>query len=139
MAESDDRLNVSEPPDELDDFADEDLSEEQDSEGEEGSEDEQDEEGLPSESDAGQPGSHGMPMKVGGFTVHSFGFIPEHSAGFHNASAIVPVGYAVSRPYYSMVDPHRVCMYLCRVLANGSVPQVFFFFCHLSAFVWPAL
>jgi hypothetical protein len=42
---------------------------------------------------------------------------------YHNERYIYPVGYTVSREYFSMKDPEKVVTYTCTVRDGGLVPQ----------------
>lgn len=47
--------------------------------------------------------------------------------GFHDGSAIYPVGYCSTRVYASMKCPAQKCLYTCQIKDGGAQPQVFLF------------
>ncbi|XP_049634319.1 transforming growth factor beta regulator 1 [Suncus etruscus] len=64
-----------------------------------------------------------FPIGLGGLTVYSLGEIITDRPGFHDESAIYPVGYCSTRVYDSMKHPDQKCLYTCQVKDGGMLPQ----------------
>nr|XP_006209897.1 transforming growth factor beta regulator 1 isoform X1 [Vicugna pacos] len=64
-----------------------------------------------------------FPIGLGGLTVYSLGEIITDRPGFHDESAIYPVGYCSTRTYASMKCPDQECLYTCQIKDGGSQPQ----------------
>ncbi|EPY88773.1 transforming growth factor beta regulator 1 isoform 4 [Camelus ferus] len=76
-----------------------------------------------------------FPIGLGGLTVYSLGEtnprnlqslgnqIITDRPGFHDESAIYPVGYCSTRTYASMKWPDQECLYTCQIKDGGSQPQ----------------
>ncbi|KAI5142147.1 transforming growth factor beta regulator 1 [Manis pentadactyla] len=63
-----------------------------------------------------------FPIGLGGLTVYSLGEITDRP-GFHDASAIYPVGYCSTRLYASMTCPSQKSLYTCQIKDGGLHPQ----------------
>ncbi|KAI2563392.1 TBRG1 isoform 10, partial [Pan troglodytes] len=50
-------------------------------------------------------------------------FIITDRPGFHDESAIYPVGYCSTRIYASMKCPDQKCLYTCQIKDGGVQPQ----------------
>ncbi|CAL1712990.1 unnamed protein product [Somion occarium] len=63
-----------------------------------------------------------LPLNVGIMTVYNLGEIcrREH---FHTERYIFPIGYEVTRRYYSTVDPTTEVNYRCKILDGGDGPK----------------
>ncbi|XP_054448647.1 transforming growth factor beta regulator 1 [Pteronotus mesoamericanus] len=64
-----------------------------------------------------------FPIGLGGLTVYSLGEIITDRPGFHDESAIYPVGYCSTRVYASMKCPDQKCLYTCQIKDGGVQPQ----------------
>ncbi|XP_013366527.1 PREDICTED: transforming growth factor beta regulator 1 isoform X6 [Chinchilla lanigera] len=64
-----------------------------------------------------------FPIGLGGLTVYSLGEIITDRPGFHDESAIYPVGYSSTRVYASMKYPDQMCLYTCQIKDGGVKPQ----------------
>ncbi|KAF6083199.1 transforming growth factor beta regulator 1 [Phyllostomus discolor] len=64
-----------------------------------------------------------FPIGLGGLTVYSLGEIITDRPGFHDESAIYPVGYCSTRIYASMKRPDQKCLYTCQIKDGGVQPQ----------------
>ncbi|XP_062949946.1 transforming growth factor beta regulator 1 [Cynocephalus volans] len=64
-----------------------------------------------------------FPIGLGGLTVYSLGEIITDRPGFHDESAIYPVGYCSTRIYASMKYPDQKCLYTCQIKDGGVQPQ----------------
>ncbi|XP_008833371.1 transforming growth factor beta regulator 1 [Nannospalax galili] len=64
-----------------------------------------------------------FPIGLGGLTVYSLGEIITNRPGFHDESAIYPVGYCSTRVYTSMKCPDQKCLYTCQIKDDGVQPQ----------------
>ncbi|XP_055477712.1 transforming growth factor beta regulator 1 isoform X2 [Psammomys obesus] len=64
-----------------------------------------------------------FPIGLGGLTVYSLGEIVTNRPGFHDESAIYPVGYCSTRVYSSMKCPDQKCLYTCQIKDGGVQPQ----------------
>ncbi|KAM5312727.1 transforming growth factor beta regulator 1 [Glossophaga mutica] len=64
-----------------------------------------------------------FPIGLGGLTVYSLGEIITDRPGFHDESAIYPVGYCSTRVYASMKHPDQQCLYTCQIRDGGVQPQ----------------
>lgn len=64
-----------------------------------------------------------FPIGLGGLTVYSLGEIITNRPGFHDESAIYPVGYCSTRVFASMKCPEQKCLYTCQVKDGGVQPQ----------------
>lgn len=64
-----------------------------------------------------------FPIGLGGLTVYSLGEIITDRPGFHDESAIYPVGYCSTRIYASMKCPGQKCLYTCQIKDGGAQPQ----------------
>jgi hypothetical protein len=69
-----------------------------------------------------------LPVQIGILTVYSLGRIEHERDNFHNDRYIWPVGYQISRPYFSMRDPNAQTIYTCRISDGGDGPRVSLFF-----------
>ncbi|KAI8331438.1 F/Y rich C-terminus-domain-containing protein [Choanephora cucurbitarum] len=63
-----------------------------------------------------------LPCKIGIFTIYSLGKI---NPNYHSALTIYPVGYKVSRSYYSMANPFIDTTYTCTIEENGATGPLF--------------
>ncbi|XP_045870713.1 transforming growth factor beta regulator 1 isoform X4 [Meles meles] len=63
-----------------------------------------------------------FPIGLGGLTVYSLGEITDRP-GFHDESAIYPVGYCSTRTYASVKCPDQKCLYTCQIKDGGMQPQ----------------
>ncbi|CAG8734548.1 20465_t:CDS:2 [Cetraspora pellucida] len=64
-----------------------------------------------------------LPVEVGLHTVIKLGKIVYDRDSFHNDRYIYPVGYAVKRPYLSMVDPDKNTIYTSRIEDGEDGPR----------------
>ncbi|VCX10399.1 unnamed protein product [Gulo gulo] len=64
-----------------------------------------------------------FPIGLGGLTVYSLGEIITDRPGFHDESAIYPVGYCSTRTYASVKCPDQKCLYTCQIKDGGMQPQ----------------
>ncbi|XP_032724696.1 transforming growth factor beta regulator 1 isoform X2 [Lontra canadensis] len=64
-----------------------------------------------------------FPIGLGGLTVYSLGEIITDRPGFHDESAIYPVGYCSTRTYASVRCPDQKCLYTCQIKDGGMQPQ----------------
>uniref|UniRef100_A0A8C3VRK2 Transforming growth factor beta regulator 1 n=1 Tax=Catagonus wagneri TaxID=51154 RepID=A0A8C3VRK2_9CETA len=64
-----------------------------------------------------------FPIGLGGLTVYSLGEIITDRPGFHDESAIYPVGYCSTRIYASMRHPDQECLHTCQIKDGGTGPQ----------------
>ncbi|KAM9763684.1 transforming growth factor beta regulator 1 [Dama dama] len=64
-----------------------------------------------------------FPIGLGGLTVYSLGEIITDRPGFHDETAIYPVGYCSTRVYASMRNPDQECLYTCQIKDGGTQPQ----------------
>uniref|UniRef100_A0A452FEA8 Transforming growth factor beta regulator 1 n=1 Tax=Capra hircus TaxID=9925 RepID=A0A452FEA8_CAPHI len=64
-----------------------------------------------------------FPIGLGGLTVYSLGEIITDRPGFHDETAIYPVGYCSTRVYASMRSPDQECLYTCQIKDGGTQPQ----------------
>ncbi|KDQ20903.1 hypothetical protein BOTBODRAFT_322035 [Botryobasidium botryosum FD-172 SS1] len=74
---------------------------------------------VPRDKKTGRPA---LPLNVGIMTVISLGEVctREH---FHTERYIFPVGYEVTRRYYSTVEPTAEAVYTCKILDGGDGPR----------------
>ncbi|EIW59162.1 uncharacterized protein TRAVEDRAFT_147049 [Trametes versicolor FP-101664 SS1] len=63
-----------------------------------------------------------LPLNVGIMTVINLGSVcmREH---FHTERYIFPVGYEVTRRYFSTIDPNQEVVYHCKILDGGDGPK----------------
>lgn len=64
-----------------------------------------------------------FPIGLGGLTVYSLGEIITDRPGFHDETAIYPVGYCSTRAWASMRAPDQECLYTCQIKDGGAQPQ----------------
>ncbi|KAG8452374.1 hypothetical protein GDO86_004250 [Hymenochirus boettgeri] len=63
-------------------------------------------------------------FRVGGLVFHAIGqLLPHQMQDFHSVTALYPVGFEVTRIYWSMRHSHRRCSYRCRVCDNNGQPE----------------
>ncbi|XP_022224136.1 transforming growth factor beta regulator 1 [Drosophila obscura] len=63
-----------------------------------------------------------FPIHLNNLLLHSLGDISGNS-NFHNECWIYPVGYVATRIYAHPKDPHKKCVFTCKILNNAGVPQ----------------
>ncbi|XP_018424097.1 PREDICTED: transforming growth factor beta regulator 1 [Nanorana parkeri] len=64
-----------------------------------------------------------FPIELDGLTVYSLGEIVPDRSGFHDRSAIYPVGFCSTRVYASMRNPEQKCLYTCQIKDGWTRPQ----------------
>lgn len=64
-----------------------------------------------------------FPIVIDGLTVYSLGEIVSDRSGFHDRSAIYPVGFCSTRVYVSMRNPEQKCLYTCQIKDGWTRPQ----------------
>ncbi|CAF3363447.1 unnamed protein product [Rotaria sp. Silwood1] len=65
-------------------------------------------------------------LRIGSLILHNIGQLLPHqlqSAVFHNRNFIYPVGYTVTRFYWSMRRPNRRCAYNCSIIDVNNKPM----------------
>ncbi|CAF1210250.1 unnamed protein product [Rotaria sordida] len=65
-------------------------------------------------------------LRIGSLILHNIGQLLPHqlqSAVFHNRNFIYPVGYNVTRFYWSMRRPNRRCAYNCSIIDINNKPM----------------
>ena len=63
----------------------------------------------------GQDGLPVLPLKIGLITLESLGDIVYDRESFHNERYIYPVGFKVTRQYWSTRDPEAVTTFRCEI------------------------
>ncbi|KAJ3086800.1 hypothetical protein HK102_012433 [Quaeritorhiza haematococci] len=64
-----------------------------------------------------------LPLQIGILTVHNLGTVVYDRDTYHNERYIYPVGYMISRQYFSMNDPNKTVMYTCSISDGGDGPR----------------
>ncbi|XP_069494389.1 transforming growth factor beta regulator 1 [Ambystoma mexicanum] len=64
-----------------------------------------------------------FPIVLGGLTVYSLGEIISDRAGFHDETAIYPVGFCSTRVFVSLRNPDQQCLYTCQIKDGVTGPQ----------------
>ncbi|CAF3505803.1 unnamed protein product [Adineta steineri] len=65
-------------------------------------------------------------LRIGSLVLHNVGQLLPHqlqSAVFHNRNFIYPVGYTITRFYWSMNRPNRRCAYHCSIIDMDNKPM----------------
>ena len=65
-------------------------------------------------------------LRIGGLVLHNIGQLLPHqiqSGIFHNRNFIYPVGYSITRFYWSMRHPNRRCAYHCSIINVDNKPM----------------
>ncbi|CAF2074749.1 unnamed protein product [Rotaria magnacalcarata] len=65
-------------------------------------------------------------LRIGSLILHNIGQLLPHqlqSSTFHNRSFIYPVGYTVTRLYWSMYRPNHRCAYKCSIIDIDNKPM----------------
>ncbi|CAF1068255.1 unnamed protein product [Didymodactylos carnosus] len=65
-------------------------------------------------------------LRIGSLVLHNVGQLLPHqlqSAAFHNRNFIYPVGYCITRFYWSMNRPNRRCAYICSIIDVNNRPM----------------
>ncbi|KAL1917769.1 uncharacterized protein VTP21DRAFT_3603 [Calcarisporiella thermophila] len=73
--------------------------------------------------DKDESGNYILPVQIGILTVHSLGHIVYDRDTFHSARYLWPVGFRVSRPYMSTLDPDKQVIYHCEIVDGGDAPK----------------
>ncbi|XP_035658288.1 histone-lysine N-methyltransferase 2C-like isoform X2 [Branchiostoma floridae] len=64
-------------------------------------------------------------LRVGSLIFHNVGqLLPHQLQAFHTRTAIYPIGFEVTRLYWSMRYANKRCRYVCRVEENQGRPQL---------------
>ncbi|XP_066300292.1 histone-lysine N-methyltransferase 2C-like isoform X1 [Branchiostoma lanceolatum] len=64
-------------------------------------------------------------LRVGSLVFHNVGqLLPHQLQAFHTRTAIFPIGFEVTRLYWSMRYANKRCRYVCRVEENQGRPQL---------------
>ncbi|CAF0790054.1 unnamed protein product [Rotaria sordida] len=65
-------------------------------------------------------------LRVGSLVLHNVGQLLPHqlqSSAFHNRNFVYPVGYTITRFYWSMHNPNRRCAYICSIIDIDNKPM----------------
>jgi len=72
--------------------------------------------------DTDENGNAILPIRLGVMTLHNLGTVVYDREAFHNERYIFPVGYTLSRRYFSMVKLDEYANYRCVVKDGGNAP-----------------
>lgn len=72
--------------------------------------------------DTDENGKAILPIRLGVMTLHDLGTVVYDREAFHNERYIFPVGYTLSRRYFSMVKLDEYVNYRCVVKDGGNAP-----------------
>ncbi|KAH8295444.1 hypothetical protein KR018_011134 [Drosophila ironensis] len=64
-----------------------------------------------------------FPNNLNSVLLHSLGEIISGNANFHSENWVYPVGYVATRIYAHPKDPHKKCVFTCKILNNAGIPQ----------------
>ncbi|TPX61563.1 hypothetical protein SpCBS45565_g07229 [Spizellomyces sp. 'palustris'] len=64
-----------------------------------------------------------LPLQVGILTIYNLGEVVYDRKQFHSERYIYPVGYTITRPYASMIDPEKTVTYTCTVTDGVDGPR----------------
>ncbi|CAF3790913.1 unnamed protein product [Rotaria sp. Silwood1] len=65
-------------------------------------------------------------LRIGSLVLHNIGQLLPHqlqSSTFHNRNFVYPVGYTITRFYWSMHNPNRRCAYICSIIDIDNKPM----------------
>ncbi|CAF1248982.1 unnamed protein product [Adineta steineri] len=65
-------------------------------------------------------------LRIGSLILHNIGQLLPHqlqSSVFHNRNFVYPVGYTITRFYWSMRNPNRRCAYICSIIDMDNKPM----------------
>ncbi|CAF3886677.1 unnamed protein product [Rotaria sp. Silwood2] len=65
-------------------------------------------------------------LRIGSLILHNIGQLLPHqlqSSAFHNRNFVYPVGYTITRFYWSMHNPNRRCAYICSIIDIDNKPM----------------
>lgn len=71
----------------------------------------------------GEDGMPIYPIKLGLITVENLGVIVNDRDSFHNDRYIYPVGFRITREYWSTRDPESVVTFTCEIRDGGNGPS----------------
>ncbi len=71
----------------------------------------------------GEDGTPVFPIKLGLISLQQLGFVITDRDSFHNERYIYPVGYKITREYWSTRDPDNVVIFTCEIRDGGSGPS----------------
>jgi hypothetical protein len=71
----------------------------------------------------GEDGNPIFPIKLGLISLENLGVIVTDRETFHNERYIYPVGYKITREYWSTRDPDAVVTFTCEIQDGGSAPS----------------
>lgn len=63
------------------------------------------------------------PITMGNLSIHDLGAIIVDRPGYHTDNWIYSVGYTSTRIYGHIKEPHRKCLYTCKIIDCGDFPR----------------
>ncbi len=63
------------------------------------------------------------PITMGNLSIHDLGAIVVDRPGYHTENFIYPIGYVSTRIYGHIKEPHRKCLYTCKIIDCGDYPR----------------
>lgn len=63
------------------------------------------------------------PIIMGNLSIHDLGAIIVDRPGYHTENWIYPIGYVSTRIYANIKEPHRNCLYTCKIIDCGEYPR----------------
>lgn len=63
------------------------------------------------------------PITMGNLSIHDLGAIIVDRLGYHTENWIYPIGYVSTRIYGHIKEPHRKCLYTCKIIDCGDYPR----------------
>lgn len=63
------------------------------------------------------------PITMGNLSIHDLGAIIVDRPGYHTENWIYPIGYVATRIYGHIKEPHRKCLYTCKIIDCGDYPR----------------
>ncbi|KAJ6648629.1 Transforming growth factor beta regulator 1 [Pseudolycoriella hygida] len=63
------------------------------------------------------------PITIGNLSIHDLGAIIVDRPDYHTENWVYPVGYTSTRIYAHIKEPHRKCLYTCKISDCGDFPR----------------
>lgn len=63
------------------------------------------------------------PITMGNLSIHDLGAIIVDRPGYHTENWIYPIGFVSTRIYGHIKEPHRKCLYTCKIIDCGDYPR----------------
>ncbi|KAG4066102.1 hypothetical protein HA402_001349 [Bradysia odoriphaga] len=63
------------------------------------------------------------PITIGNLSIHDLGAIIVDRPGYHTENWIYPIGFVSTRIYGHIKEPHRKCLYTCKIIDCGDYPR----------------